>query len=82
MNNRYIADNYNILISNIKYYRKINNLTQEQLAERADLSVSYIKQLESGHTYKNITFGSIAKIASALEIELEALFKKEVLEYK
>lgn len=75
MNNKYISTKYNILTKNIKYYRLLNNLTQEQLAERSDLSVSYIKQIELGHIYKNISFGSIAKIASALNVEMENLFK-------
>ena len=75
INNKYIADKYVTLISNIKYYRKKLNLTQEQLAEKSDLSISYIKQLELGHIYKNISFVSMAKIAIALGIEVDELFK-------
>lgn len=76
INNKYIADKYLILISNIKYYRKMRSLTQEQLAEKSDLSVSYIKQLELGHIYKNISFVSIAKIALALDLEVDELLKE------
>jgi len=75
INNKYIADKYVTLISNIKYYRKKLNLTQEQLVEKSDLSISYIKQLELGHIYKNISFVSMAKIAIALGIEVDELFK-------
>lgn len=69
MNNEYL-----ILTKNIKYYRKIRNMTQEQLAEKSDLSVSYIKQLESGKEFKNITFNSFTKIAKALNIDANKLF--------
>ena len=43
-----VSNDYTTLIKNIKYYRIKANLTQEQLAEKADLSTSYIKQIESG----------------------------------
>lgn len=39
---------YKILGKNIKYYRKQKNLTQEQLAERLELSVGFISQMERG----------------------------------
>lgn len=51
-----ILDEYKVLTENIRYYRMKANLTQEQLAEKSDLSVSYIKQLESGKEFKNIIF--------------------------
>ena len=57
-----IEEEYLILVNNIKHYRKINNLTQEQLAEKADLSSSYIKQIESEKDFKNITLYSLFKI--------------------
>lgn len=65
---------YIILIKNIKYYRSKLKLTQEQLAEKADLSVSYIKQIESGREFKNITFNTFSKLANALNIDIKELF--------
>lgn len=75
----YIDSEYSNLIKNIKYFRKRKKITQEQLAELADLSVSYIKQIESGKEYKNITFSSLSKITNALDIELDKLFDKIIL---
>lgn len=69
-----LSNEYSILVKNIKYYRNKLNMTQEQLAEKADLSVSYIKQLESGKEFKNITFNSFYKIAKALNINVKELF--------
>lgn len=42
-----MTNEYTNLTKNIRYYRIRANMTQEQLAEKADLSVSYIKKLES-----------------------------------
>ena len=41
---------YMILGKNIKYYRKLKRLTQEQLAEQLDLSLGFISQVERGVT--------------------------------
>ena len=77
-----VSNDYTTLIKNIKYYRIKANLTQEQLAEKADLSTSYIKQIESGKEFKNITFVTFSKIAKALDINVNQLFievKEQVL---
>jgi len=71
-----IEQEYLILIKNIKKYRKINNLTQEELAEKTDLSSSYIKQIESSRDFKNITLNTLFKIAKALNVETKDLFTK------
>lgn len=73
MDNEYIN-----FINHIKYYRNKLNLTQEQLAEKSDLSVSYIKQIESGKEFKNITFNTCYKLAKALDINIEELYRIEV----
>ena len=75
-----MSNDYTKLIKNIKYFRLKANMTQEQLAEKSDLSVSYIKQIESGKEFKNITFNTFSKIAKALNIDVKELFNEiEVL---
>ena len=69
-----MSNDYTNLVKNIKYYRLKANMTQEQLAEKSDLSVSYIKQIESGKEFKNITFNTFSKIAKALNIDVKELF--------
>jgi len=71
-----IEQEYLILIKNIKKNWKINNLTQEELAEKTDLSSSYIKQIESSRDFKNITLNTLFKIAKALNVETKDLFTK------
>ena len=75
-----MSNDYTNLVKNIKYFRLKANMTQEQLAEKSDLSVSYIKQIESGKEFKNITFNTFSKIAKALNIDVKELFNEiEVL---
>lgn len=45
---------YETLGKNIYFYRKKKKLTQEELAEQADLSVGFISQLERGITKPSI----------------------------
>ena len=71
-----IIEQYNIISKNIKFYRNKANLSQEQLAELADLSISYIKQLESGKIFKNITLTTLLKLSKALNINVNKLFYK------
>lgn len=72
-----INKEYLTLVENIKSYRKYKNISQERLAELADLSSSYIKQIESARDFKNLTLCSIFKIAKALDIDVIKLFEKE-----
>lgn len=66
---------YKLLITNIKKYRAKAGFTQEQLAEEADLSVSYIKQLESGKNFKNVSFTTIVRLSRGLNIEISNLLE-------
>ncbi|XJZ27514.1 helix-turn-helix domain-containing protein [Bacillota bacterium Lsc_1132] len=57
----------------IRNIRKEKGLSQEKLADIANLHTTYIGQLERGE--KNATLESIEKVANALEISLEDLFR-------
>lgn len=74
IDNKDLNFQYTIFSNNVKYYRKQNQLTQEQLAELADISISYIKQIESNNEYKNISLTTILKISKALNIGVTTLF--------
>ena len=78
MNKVSVYKDYNNLSSNIREYRKKRQLTQEQLAEKAKCSASYIKQIESKKNFKNVSFITITNISEALGIEIADLFKKEI----
>jgi len=72
--NNLLHEQYNTFKENIKYYRKKLDLTQEELAEKADISVSYIKQIESNKEYKNVSLTIILKLSKALEVSVDKLF--------
>lgn len=77
LSNQDIAKQYTIFCNNIRYYRKKRSITQEELAEKCDLSISYIKQIESGKEYKNVSLTVILKIAKSLNVNVEKLFRLE-----
>lgn len=52
-------------------------MSQEQLAELADLHFTYISSVERGE--RNISIGSIAKIAKALKCNLKDLMPDYVI---
>ena len=58
----------------VRQIRKVKDITQEELADRADLHRTYIGMIERAE--KNITLLNIEKIANALEVKMQDLFKK------
>ena len=59
----------------IAFYRKQRNLTQRELAEKANVSKSYLSKIESSGT--NVTFSLflLYKLAEALGVEAYCLLK-------
>lgn len=55
----------------LKEIRKVNGLSQEKLAENANLHRTYIGMIERAE--KNITLINIEKIALALNVEIKDL---------
>lgn len=64
-----------ILKTNIKYYRIKANLTQEDLAENANVTAKYISDLERG--IFNVSLEKLEQIAEALKIEAYLLLKDD-----
>lgn len=61
-----------LLIFNIKYYRYVNNFSQEKLAELSKLSPRYITDVERGLHCPTIP--KLEMIANSLNIEPYKLF--------
>lgn len=76
---RYI---YELISKNIKYFRLHNNskyssygkMTQEQLAEKADLSHSLISNIESVKVQQSFSIAVLYRIARALEVDIREFF--------
>lgn len=62
-----------VLGQKVRLYRKLCGLTQERLAEKADLVPSYISDVERGR--ENISVDALRRIAKALNVGLEDLFR-------
>lgn len=57
----------------IRTYRQKTNMTQEELAEQAELHHTYIGQVERGE--KNMTLSSLEKILDALNVSFSDFFE-------
>ena len=57
---------------NVKHYRFQSKYTQEQLAEKADISTTYLSEIERG--IHSLDFDKIEKLSKALNIEPFQLF--------
>jgi transcriptional regulator with XRE-family HTH domain len=62
-----------ILSENIKRYRNDRNLSQADLAEKLDISVNFLCNIENGNRW--ISPQTLVKFASVLNIEPYELFK-------
>ena len=62
----------------VKYLRRLRNLTQAQLAEKTELSVNYISQIETG--IASPTFRTIELLAQGLDVAMKELFDFEQLQ--
>ena len=66
----------NFIGQNIRKWRKTQKITQEELAQRSDMSQSYINQLESGK--KGFSRDSLMRVADALGVPINSIFKEGV----
>lgn len=58
----------------VRYFRKNSNLSQEELAAKADLDRTYISGVERG--VRNITLDSLEQIINALDVDIKTFFIK------
>ena len=65
---------YNLIRQNIKKYREKANLTQQQLADKAGISMNYIAKIESKKMQRGFTIVVLGRIADALNIDIRLLF--------
>ena len=66
---------YDIVRKNIRKYRKLAHLTQQELADRIDVEMNYISQIEIAKPKKYFTLIVIGRIADALNIDIRQLFE-------
>jgi len=62
-----------IVWTNIKRYRDLRKWTQAQLAEKIDISINFLSDIENGKKF--FSMATMVKLASVLNIEPYELFK-------
>jgi len=67
---------YHVIGANIKHYREQAKLTQIQLAEHADISISYLSKIEAAGCDKSLSISVLNQIANALNVEINEFFKE------
>ncbi|MCM1171568.1 MAG: helix-turn-helix transcriptional regulator [Clostridium sp.] len=70
------ADLYNVIGTNIKRYREKSKLTQAQLAERSQISISYLSKIEAVGCNKSLSISVLNQIANVLDVEISEFFKE------
>lgn len=78
MPTRYSQDNpfqqeRRVLGKTIKKIRNSKGLTQEDLAEKSDINVSYLAKIENG--YVNTTVRYLIKLSRGLKVKVKDLFE-------
>lgn len=66
---------YDRVSRNIKKYRTLADLTQQQLADIAGITMGYVSQIESKKIKKGFTIEVVGLIADALKIDISKLFE-------
>ena len=64
---------YKQIGNKVAYYRKLRNLTQDELADRVNISVSSLSKLERGKYNNNIPLSMLIMIAEGLRIDVSLL---------
>lgn len=67
--------NYHLLGEKIKKERLNRGLTQEELAEKANLSVSFMGQIERGE--RKLSVDTLAKIGNTLGVSFDYLLQSD-----
>lgn len=71
------VDIYAVIRHNIKKYRIMKQMTQQELAEKTELSYDYIRQIESDKVANTFSVQTLYDIAIALETNIGLLFEEE-----
>lgn len=65
---------YDIVRQNIRKYRIKKEFTQQVLADKTNLSVDYICEIESSTKNKTFSIRTVGRIADALDMQLYEFF--------
>lgn len=66
---------FDIIRYNIKRLREEAGLTQQQIADKAGITMNYVAKIESKKMQRGFTIVSLGRIADALGLDIRELFK-------
>lgn len=69
------ADKYRIIGQTIKKYRKLRKLTQQQLADKASISISYLTKIEAINCDQPFSLEVILDISEVLDVSVHQLLE-------
>ena len=67
-------DAYEIISKNIRRYRKEINMTQEELAMKANYSHQFIRRIEAPNVKKTFSLDTVYRISKALNKDFNEMF--------
>lgn len=67
---------YDTVRMNIKKYRKLKGMTQQELADAAGYSHGYIREIESLKMASTFSLDAVERIANGLDINFKLLFEE------
>ena len=59
----------------ISYYRKLKGFTQEEFAEKLDISRSHISAIEAPKANRSVSVNKLYDMADVLEVPIHKLFQ-------
>ena len=67
----------NLLGKNIKYFRFRKQISQSALAEKADISVTFLSNIERGKMFPKVE--TLSRITKSLDVEVFELFRADLV---
>ena len=65
---------FNVIRYNIKRIRESKNLTQKQIADKANITMNYLSKIESTKMQRGLSIVILGRLADALEVDIRDLF--------
>jgi len=67
----------NILGRNIKYFRFHKQLSQSELAEKADISITFLSNIERGKMFPKVE--TLSRLTKSLNVSVFELFRDDLI---
>ncbi|GAA6374838.1 hypothetical protein I230019B6_01980 [Firmicutes bacterium i23-0019-B6] len=67
---------YQVIGSNIKHYREQAGLTQIQLSEQLQISISYLSKIEASSCAKSLSISVLNHIANTFDVDITEFFQR------